>query len=316
MRVAWFFLIGCLFFPCPGLGFERISKPRFAVGDVDRDGEMEVIVGGRVGRFLGVDAPWASRRARVGVYRRQGQILKAVAESENMHVVADVSVGDVDGNGVGEVIVVGAGRLRLLAMVGDRLVVRALVQLDGLWTDRVVVGDVVGDGRVDVGVTVYEVAPESEVGQTWIVFYTWEDGAFKRRYQMAVPMHVGDLCLEDLDGRRGPELILETGAEEEGGEGRVYRWIGGQYQVFGQGPMSDDGLRVFSVSGLPGPASGIVAGTPDGRIRFFDFDGGGFRFRQEVKMAPGLSNAVLIPGPGRALGVVAGPSFEVRPFSF
>ena len=138
----------------------EISRPRFASGDVDGDGQAELIVGGRVGPFRAVTDPPTSGRARVEVYRREGRLFQPMGAGFELSQVADVASGDLDGDGRWEVVAVGGGRMVILGWQAGSLAIRHVESLGNEWSDRVAAGDVDGDGRHELAVTLYGIGDE------------------------------------------------------------------------------------------------------------------------------------------------------------
>ena len=213
---------------------EQITAPRFAEGDLDGDGVNELIVGGRVGRFRALTDPFFTRSARVEVYEVRGGVLELRASSENLHVINDVTAGDLDGDGRAEVVAIGDARIYVLGYEAGRLEVShtevlaigAMLDLDG--------ADLDGDGRIEIAVA--ECRPESGVETVGadIHIYTFADG-FQRQTTLELDQHVGDLCLGDFDGDNQVDLAFEQGSEEIGGVVCVYGFVSLQpYERFRQ----------------------------------------------------------------------------------
>ena len=299
---------------------EAISRPRFASGDIDGDGRDEIVAGGRVGRFMHVDAPLFSRRARVDVYRQAGQLLQPVGSAPDLHAVEDVTVGDVDGDGRDEIIAVGLGRLILLAWNKGGISVRRIEPLAQDWTDRVAAGDLDGDGRDEVAVTLYDIDADAEMGRTRVIFYKWQATAFEEWQALDVPFHVGDLALGNLDGAGGQELLLETGAGDEGGDARLYHWQGGRCVETWRGPVTDGGRRALNLSMRAGSPGLVAVGATDGGVRLFAYDGSGLHLTGRGPEGHPLSSLLLLQNPGQDAGLLidtgdpAGrPAFRIVP---
>ena len=283
-----------------------ISEPRFALGDVDGDGVPEVIVGGRVGPFRAVTDPQIRKRARVEAGRMAGRMLHVMGASPELHVVEDVAAGDVDGDGRDEVMAVGGGRLITLGWEDGSLRIRHVEALPSGWTDRVAVGDADGDGSPEVALTLYHIEDGAEVGRTTLVLYRWQAGAWLERWSEEVPMHVGDLDLADLDGTGGCELVLEAGAGDEGGEGRLFRFTDGSYTQIWSGTITDYGRRALSLSAIPGKNGMVAVAEVEGSVRLFRMEGDALRFRGPGPVARGVTGLLLLQGSGQELTVLTG----------
>lgn len=277
---------------------EPIASPRFAAGDVDGDGTDEIIAGGRVGPFRAVTDPASVKRARVDVYRQQGDLLQLLASGPELHVVEDVAAGDLDGDGRAEILAVGNGRLVLLDWHSKSLRIRRVEPLDSGWTDRVAAGDLDGDGRAEVAVTFYGVEADAERGRTEIVFYAWTGSGLAPLQALDVSMHVGDLALIAPGKGGGPQLILEVGTGDEGGEIRLYRTSGQPYpREVWRGPGTPGGARALNLATLPG-SNAIAVGAIDGTVRLFELEGDGLRFRASGPPARPLTGLLLLNSPG------------------
>jgi hypothetical protein len=131
----------------------NISGSRAAAADFDRDGDIDVFVGGRVVPWrYGIDP--ASVLLRNDGRGRFTDVTQQVApELERVGLVTDAVWQDVDADGLLDLVVVGewmpitvfrntgAGRLERLSTPG-------LEHSHGWW-NRIVAGDFTGDGRVD-----------------------------------------------------------------------------------------------------------------------------------------------------------------------
>lgn len=204
----------------------QISAPRLAVGDLDGDGVDELIAAGRVGPFVAVTESDAMRRAALEVsslVRLPGgfRVERTVATYSLLNVVEDVGVGDLDGDGRDEIVVVGGGKVSVLALRQGRLEVEAEHALPGrLW--RVGLADVDDDGRDEMAVAVTGVAADD--GDPVASVVTLYDVAthLSELASLRVDAHIGDLCFGDFDGDGRRQLALELGREEVGGIVQLY----------------------------------------------------------------------------------------------
>lgn len=248
-----------------------LQDVRIAQIDVDGDGVLEVIAGGRIGPALAFDVPFTARQAGVGVYRVSGQLLQPICKRNDLYVVRDVGGGDVDGDGVDEVVTVGMGVLKVFDVLQGTLVEIAHVPLGNDWTDRVLVDDTDGDGRVEVGVIGYRIDVGAEIGQSEVVFWEWMGGGLQHDYSFVLDGHIGDLCaVLAEDGQRW--VAAEVGMGDEGGDIHI---LSPQGQVLWQTPITDDRIRALSldarqsrlaVGGINGQVWGVTL-TPQGLVR-------------------------------------------------
>lgn len=275
---------------------QTITKPRFARGDVNGDGIDEVIVGGRVGPFRRVTDPVLASQARVEVYIQNGWLLELLWRSPELHVVKDVAAGDLDGDGHAEVVAVGSGRIMLLGLRGDRLEVTQVVDLPSQWTDRIEAEDLDGDGRAEVIATLYQIESESELGSTEVVNYRWRAGSLEASEILKVPKHVGDLVVGDVDGDNRPELLLETGLGEEGGEVIVYRSSWGHWNEAHRATATEGRVRALNLSLLPGNPGLLGVGSTSGQIWYFDADHRELRYRGSGREGVGLTGLLFLKG--------------------
>lgn len=265
------------------LGLQNV---RMARADVDGDGVLEVIAGGRIGAAVAVDVPRLLRQAGVGVYRVAGDLLQPICERQDLNVVADVAGGDVDGDGDDEVVVVGMGHLRVLDVVGGAFVEVARIALPSDWTDRVMVGDVDGDGNAEVGVTLYAIDRESEKGRSEVLFLQWTGAGFSKKFEFVIDGHVGDLCTMAFEDGR-PVVALEVGIGDEGG---AIQLLSGQSgQVIWQGNMTDERVRALS---LDAQLTQLVIGGIDGRVHLARLSPNGLLSQQVIQQTPGFSGVV------------------------
>ncbi|MBT3604780.1 MAG: hypothetical protein HN521_17100 [Candidatus Latescibacteria bacterium] len=262
---------------------------RVARADVDGDGIAEVVAGGRLGRAPAVDAPRSVRQAGIGVYRVAGNFLHPICERDDLFWVSDVAGGDVDGDGVDEVVAVGLGHVMIFDVVGDQLVEIGHEILENDWTDRVMVADVNGDGRVDVGVTVYHIDPGAEMGRSEVRYFSWANTRLEKHFEFEIDGHVGDLC--GVTNERGEVIVaLEVGTGDEGGE--IQMWSGRSGRVFWRGDMTNGRVRALS---LDAQAAQLVIGGVDGQVWMSHMTSFGLSPARELQHRWGLSGLLLLP---------------------
>jgi len=249
---------------------------------------LEVIAGGRIGQAVAVDVPRMLRQAGVGVYRVDSDLLQPLCERHDLNVVADVAGGDIDGDGDDEVVVVGMGHLRVFNIVGGQFVEMARIDLPSEWTDRVLVGDVDGDGVSEVGVTLYDIDREAEKGRSEVLFLQWTGAGLTRKFGFGVDGHVGDLCaMAYEDGR--PLLALEVGIGDEGGEIQLLSGQGGQ--VIWRGNMTDERVRALS---LDAEFTQLAIGGIDGRVHLARLLPTGLLSQNIIQRTPGFSGLAWV----------------------
>lgn len=288
LRVRTFYFLLFTFYFCGvswcDLGLRDV---RIARADVDGDGIEEVIAGGRIGWAPAVDVPRRARQAGLGVYRVDGDFLRPICERNDLFWVADVAGGDVDGDGVDEVVAVGLGHVMLYKVVGDELIEIGHEVLEHDWTDRVMVGDVDGDGVDEIGVTVYHIEPGAEIGRSDVRYFSWANARLERRLEFSIEGHVGDFC--GVSNTRGENFVaLEVGMGDEGGEIRMVSGLTGR--IFWRGTMTEGRVRALSLDAQLGQ---LVVGGVDGQVRLAQITARGMFPVRELQQAKGLSGVLL-----------------------
>ena len=94
-------------FPSPFPLQGEIAEPRLESVDLNGDGISEIIAGGRVGPFRPVTDPFETKHARIDVFTAGVEGAVLLTSSEDLHIIEDVSAGDIDGDGKVEIIAVG-----------------------------------------------------------------------------------------------------------------------------------------------------------------------------------------------------------------
>ena len=286
--------------------FETMSKLRLASADLDGDGSVEILAAGRLGPFQSLTSPLGSRRARVEVYSTSGTLLHLLAACEDIHVADDIAGADLDADGRDEVLVIGAGRLSVLSLQGEQLLVRHVVQLPCEWTHRVDAADVDGDGLVEVAVAAYDIGADGGIGNTALTIYRWTGSGLHALDEIAVRGHVGDLTFSLPAGSVSPQLILELGAGEEGGDGIGYAFSGTGFVEAWQAPLARRPIRILHLSGLPG-SDQLSASAVDGSATFLRTGRDGPSIMRTEQMGAPAAPRLLAPGPTGPLLVTARP---------
>jgi hypothetical protein len=286
--------------------FEAMYKLRLASADLDGDGTVEILAAGRLGPFRPLTGPLGSRRARVEAYSRSGTLLHLLAACEDIHVADDIAGADLDADGRDEVLVIGAGRLSVLSLQGGRLLVRHVAHLPLEWTHRVDAADVDGDGLVEVAVAAYDIGADGGIGNTALTIYRWTGSGLHALDEIAVRGHVGDLTFSLPTGSVSPQLILERGAGEEGGDGIGYAFSGTGFVEAWQAPLARRPIRIFHLSGLPG-SDQLSAGAADGSATYLRTGRNGPSIVRSERMGTPAAPRLLAPGPTGPLLVTARP---------
>jgi len=280
-----------------------IQAPRLGRGDVNGDGLLDLVVGGRIGAFPGVNAPAQMMRARVIVYpgSRDGRFGEPFAY-DDLHVVDDVCVADLDGDGRWEIVAVGDGWLTVLRRSGSGWRLHRAV-LPGRHTHRVAAGDIDGDGQPEILALAYRVDDDGEEkGRTEVLAFRGEGGGLVPIAGTVVDGHVGDLAvLPGLDSSTAA-VLLEAGSGDEGGMLMTLVFDRGAWRT-GSDLQLQTRVRVNSIIRRGREA---LVGLVDGRILGLQATSIGLRETVLLDAAdPGLSD-VLIFGVDREQTLVVG----------
>jgi hypothetical protein len=231
--------------------------------------------------------------------------------SEELDLVEDVAVGDLDGDGRAEIVAVGGERIWVLRYESMELRVEKVEILTTGRLRRLAVGDVDGDGRAEVAVAEMRPGRGEEVPETEVRFLRFDAG-WREWKSLQLQLHVGDLCLADLNGDGTMELALEQGAEEMGGQVSVYDLGGWAIRELLTRQTTRDRKRALSLAVQRGEERALLGvGAVNGQIGIWRLRGGSLE-RVEELIAPGKGlRGLLLTGPsgGEGTRVISGVAF-------
>jgi hypothetical protein len=241
-----------------------ISNPRFASGDIDGDGEKDIIVGGRVGPFRALTDPLSDKHARVDLYKREGNVLTVLTTGPELNQVDDVATGNLDHKKGAEILAVGAGRLIVLGWDRNHLVRLHTELLPSNLTQRIETIDIDSDGIDELIITLYGVGEDGDSGKTTVNIYAWSTSSLRLLQSLEIDSHVGDLAVV---ANSAPKLVLETGTGEEGGEARMIGLGLHHHWEVWRGQITDGSRRSLSLSSIE--TGQLAVGTPNGTVRLY-----------------------------------------------
>jgi hypothetical protein len=288
----------------PARAFDAVANPRLAAADLDGDGRKEVLVAGRLGPFRPLTDPIAARAARVQAYAVSGTLLSPVASCDALHVADDIAAADLDADGRDEVLIIGAGRLSVLTLRGDRLDVRQVVPLPWEWTHRVVAEDTDGDGIPELVLAAYDIAPDGGIGTTTLAVAEWTGSGLDILSQTRIRGHVGGLAFAGTGQNAGPLLVVACGAGDEEGEGIAFRLAGSGLLEAWRAPLQDASIRIRSLTALP-ESDLLAALAVDGSMSYYRCDAQGPTLLRAGRVPPSSSGLLLSHG-AKALLILSG----------
>jgi hypothetical protein len=243
-----------------------------AIGDATGDGrdDLVALVGDRIHVY--------AQRAEGGfgdpaIYDYKG--------SGWADAASDLQVGDVDGDGVGDIVVGGSGTLDLAILRSNRddpAARRLEVYADAAWTDarRLALVDVNDDGRIDIVQALGNGA--SGALRVWSMRDPRGRRVFARPASLPTAFAVADVHAGDIDGDHLLDLVASSlGTNQVGirhgmGRGRftaeTVRSTGVVPNWFAVGDLTGDGLAdLVSSQGLNAPTSlEVQAQLPSGQF--------------------------------------------------
>lgn len=283
MSILLFFLS----FVAVSIEAQELTAARYASADLNADGRVEMILGGRFGPFTS-----SGGRGVLQIGEVQGTHIRVVSDAGDLPVVRDVAIGDLGQDGRLEVFAVGDGWLKTFAYEDQRLVPLVERRLATDWTDRVAVMTVAGQTLVVV--TEYTVRPDRDSGTTRLRGFRAGGGLFEEAWTVSVDTHVGDVALVASD----PDLmVIETGTGDEGGDFLVYELRDAPTPIW-RGRLTD-GRRCLTVEAAP--EARIAVHAVGDETRLFSVGPRGIRLWQRATVVHG-SALVPVLNPDGAVG--------------
>ena len=282
---------------------------RSALADLDGDGNVEVILGGRLGAHRSV----GGARGLLQIGEIRAGYVRILAEGGRGGVIRDVAIGDYGRNGRLDVFAVRDGLLQVYAYENSRLVPIGEQSLGSEWTDRVAV--LTGARETLVAVTEYSVPPDRDVGVTTVRGFRVSGGNFAEVWSLRIDAHVGDLTLL---GGESNYLILETGAGDEGGDVIVFALSGGTNapSVVWSGRVTD-GRRCFTLEAAT--SNGILVQPIGDDAHLFSLRHGELQLERRMIDTRGgrVMSRVSRSGEGVSVGLLGpGANGFFRPLTF
>lgn len=174
----------------PVAGTERVSG--LTVGDLEGDGDLDVLT--ILYQLKGRD--------QLAIVRNEGSRRLPPPELtvSNLEHAGAIASGDVEGDGVLDIVLSGSGRVTLLHQAGDHLD-QSRTYRSGVSPHEVLVGDVDGDGRRDLALTRPGDEMGGEAGKTKLrVLYNRGEGRFSRPAKVLDDPLARAKVTDDLNG--------------------------------------------------------------------------------------------------------------------
>jgi hypothetical protein len=148
------------------------------------------------------------------------------------HVMASQSV-DLDGDGIIEIIVITYEELSDGHPMGGNILIfkeseeglSLACTKEGLNPWKLEIGDVDGDGQMDIAVGVWKESPLDPVMAKRVFFYTWDGEALQKKWLGSrLSRRFDDFALYDINFDGWDELIALEAGERDMHRVAVYRW--------------------------------------------------------------------------------------------
>ncbi|SVE35562.1 uncharacterized protein METZ01_LOCUS488416, partial [marine metagenome] len=224
----------------PGaLAGQALEASRSIAADLDHDGELEVITGGRIGPFLS----GGGQGGAIQIGDLHGGRVEIIARVTGITVIRDLAIGNHVAHGDFRVFSVGDGWLRAHRYESGSLLEVAALQLASHWTDRIAVLNRKTTSLVVV--TEYVIRPDADVGETVVRAFEARAESLQEIWYLTISAHIGDLAFVGKGDRS--HLILETGTAEEGGDILVFEISGGSQPILTWSGRMTQGSRCLSI---------------------------------------------------------------------
>jgi hypothetical protein len=278
-----------------------LEAPRSIAVDLDLDGELEVITGGRIGPYRSEGL----QRGAVQVGKLRGGLVETVVDAVGMTVVRDVAIGDYQMDGCADVFSVGDGWLRAHRFESGRLLEVVALPLASDWTDRIAVLNRKSNSLVVV--TEYDIRPDSDVGQTVVRAFETGTETLHEVWDMTISAHIGDLAFVG-DGDTA-HLIMETGTAEEGGDVLVYEVPGVARPSLVWSGRLTQGRRCLTIEATDPARDEVLLRSVDGDAAIYELGPQGLVLKRRLSLSTGSR---VIPV-STTLSTVSGPRSPTFP---
>jgi len=258
-----------------------------AVGDIDADGFPDVVI------VTDDSVQWVPQNAgNLGTF----QTPRSIGQGRD-----DVQIGDVNGDGLLDVVVLGVDRdvsksiliyYNNISAPGQFLAARRLTTTD--YADYIGIADYDGDGRTDIAVAVTQIDADDFDGHgAIVVFRQFQPG----RFSQSAATRTGGIGITDvfetanLDGDIFPELVFQIGSTVRGSEVRILESdASGRLSVLLELTVPDasedysSGSGRLSIGDLNNDTLDDIALIHKGLYVFFRQPGGALAFDEAIKL--------------------------------